>query len=87
MDIFDGLCDQYDALIGAFHREDKKRLTDLEAENLKDIEIKLKGMDQSAVDEKLKTVRRDELAEGLIPRDFEETLSLRSGVGYFIAKR
>ena len=37
----------------------RKRLTDLEAENLKDIEVKLKGMDQSAVNEKLKTIRRD----------------------------
>ena len=54
---------------------------------MKDIEIKLKGMDQSAVDEKLKTVRRNELAEGLIPKVFEETLSLQSGVGYVIAKR
>ena len=53
---------------------------------MKDIGVKLKGMDQSAVNEKLKTVRRNELAEGLIPRDFEETLSLRSGVGYVIAK-
>ena len=51
MDIFDGLCDQYDTLMGALHREDKKRLTNLEPENLKDIEIKLKGMDQSAVRE------------------------------------
>ena len=41
----------------------------LEAENLKD--IKLRGMDRSAVDEKLKNVGRDELAEGLIPRDFQ----------------
>ena len=56
----------------------RKRLTDLEAENLKDIEVKLNGMDQSEVDEKLKTIRRDELAEGLIPRDF---LSLQYGVG------
>ena len=76
MDIFYGLCDQYDALVGAFHRRTRKRLTDLEAENLEDIEIKLTGMDQSAVDDKLKTVRRYEFAEGLIPRDFEETLSL-----------
>ena len=29
---------------------------------MKDIEIKLKGMDQSAVDEKLKTVRKNEKA-------------------------
>ena len=50
------------------------------AENLKDIEVKLKGMDQSAVHENLKTIRRDEPAEGLIPRDFEETLSLQSGL-------
>ena len=40
--------------------EDKKKTDDLEAENLKDIEVKLKEMDQSAVDEKLKTIRRDE---------------------------
>ena len=26
MDIFDGPCDQYDALVGAFHREDKKEI-------------------------------------------------------------
>ena len=65
----------------------RTRLTDLEAENLKDIE----GTDQSAVDEKLRTISRDELAEGLIPRDSEkardETLSLQSGVGSVIAKR
>ena len=60
MDIFDGLRDRYDALVGVFPRETRKRLTDLEAENLKDIEVKLKGMDQSAVDEKLKIIRRDE---------------------------
>ena len=39
--------------------------TDFEAENLKDIKLKLKGMDRSAVDEKLKNIGRDELAEGL----------------------
>ena len=78
MDIFDGLRDWYDALV----ERTRKRLTDLEAKNLK-------GMDQSAVDEKLKTIRRDELPEreGLIPRDFKETLSLQSGVGSVIAKR
>ena len=54
----------------------RKRLTDLEAENLKDIEVKLKGMDLSEVDQKLKTIRRDELAEGLIPKDFEENTPL-----------
>ena len=47
----------------------RKRLTYLEAENLNDIEVKLKGMDQSAVDGKLKTFRREELAEGLIHKD------------------
>ena len=65
----------------------RKRLTDLEAENLRDIEVKLKGMDESAVDEKSKTIRRDELAEGLFPRGFEETLSLQSAVGSVKAKR
>ena len=67
MDIFDGLRDRYDALIGAFCREDKKEIDRFEAENLKDIELKLKGMDRSAVDEKL---RRDKLVEGLILRNF-----------------
>ena len=38
--------------------------------NLKDIKLKLKGKDRSAVDEKLKNIGRDELAEGLFPRDF-----------------
>ena len=72
MDIFDGLRDRYDALGGAFRREDKKEIDRFEAENLKDIELKsVKGMDRSAVDEKLKNIRRDELAEGLIPRDFQ----------------
>ena len=52
-----------------FTRKTRKRLTDLEGENLKDTEVKLKGMDQSAVDEKLKTIKRDEFAECLIPRD------------------
>ena len=52
-----------------FPGKTRKRLTDLEAENLKDIEVKLKGMDQSAVDETLKIIRRDEFAEGLIPKD------------------
>ena len=51
MDISDGLCDRYDALIGAFLREAKKEIDRLQAENLKDIEVKLNGMDQSAVDE------------------------------------
>ena len=87
MDIFYGLRDRYDALVGAFRREDKKEIDRLETEYLKDIEVKLKGMDQSAIDEKLKIIRREELAEGLIPRDFEETLSLQSGVGSVIAKR
>ena len=70
MDIFDGLRDRYDALGGAFPREDKKEIDRFEAENLKDIELKLKRMDRSAVDEKLKNIR-EELAEGLIPRDFQ----------------
>ena len=87
MDIFYGLRDRYDALVGAFRREDKKEIDRLEAENLKDIELKLKGMDLSEVEEKLKNIRRGELAEGLIPRDFEETLSLQSGVDSVIAKR
>ena len=39
MDIFDRLRHQYDALVGAFHREDKKEIHRLEAENLKDIEL------------------------------------------------
>ena len=87
MDIFDGLRDRYDALTGAFRRKDKDKINRLEAENLKDIELKLKGMDLSEVEEKLKHIRRDELEEGLIPRDFEETLSLQSGVDSVIAKR
>ena len=37
MDSFDGLRDRYDALVGAFRREDKKEIDRLEAENLKDI--------------------------------------------------
>ena len=48
MDIFDGLRNRYDVLVGAVKGRTRKRLTDLEAENLKDIEVKLKGMDQSA---------------------------------------
>ena len=51
MDIFYGLCDRYDALAGAFCREDKKVIDRLEAKNLKDIKVKLNGMDRSAVDE------------------------------------
>ena len=39
-------------------------------------QVKSKGIDQSSVDEKLKNIRRNELAEGLIPEDFEETLSM-----------
>ena len=50
-------------------RTRKRSIDRLEAENLKD--IRLRGMDRSAVDEKLKNVGRDELAEGLIPRDFQ----------------
>ena len=78
-----GLCDRYETLVEAFRREDKKEIDRFEAENLKDIELKLKGMDRSAVDEKLKNIRRDELAEGLIP----EIFSLQSGVDSVIAKR
>ena len=77
-----------DSVIDNTHSEElltgrmRKRLTDLiKAENLKDIEVKLNGMDQSAVNKKLRNTRRDELAKSLIPRDFEETLSLQSGVG------
>ena len=51
MDIFYGLRNQYDALVGAFHREDKKETNRLEADNLKDIELKLKGINRSAVDD------------------------------------
>ena len=47
MDILDGLCDRYDALVGAFRKEDKKVIDRLEAKSLKDIEVKLNGMDQS----------------------------------------
>ena len=71
MDIFYGLRDRYDARAGAFRRTRKRSIDRLEAENMKDIELKLKGMDRSAVDEKLKNIRRDELAEDLIPRDFQ----------------
>ena len=39
MDIFDGLHDRYDALVGAFRREDKK---ENDRQNLKDIELKLR---------------------------------------------
>ena len=60
LDIFYGLYDRYDALVGAFYREGKKEIdTDFKAENLNDIEVILKGMQQSAVDEKLKTIGRD----------------------------
>ena len=55
-------------------RTRKRSIDRLEAENLKDIKLKLKEMDRSAVDEKLKkqkNIGRDELAEGLIPRDFQ----------------
>ena len=52
-------------------RRRKRSIDRLEAENLKDIKLKLKGMDRSAVDEKLKHIERDELAEGLISRDFQ----------------
>ena len=38
MDIFYGLRDRYDALVGAFRREDKKEIDRLEAENLSEIE-------------------------------------------------
>ena len=58
MDIFYGLHDGYDALVGASHREDNKETNKLEAENLKDIELKLKRINRSAVDEKLKNIRR-----------------------------
>ena len=49
-------------------RTRKRSIDRLEAE---DIKLKLKGMDRSAVDEKLKNIGRDELAEGLSPRDFQ----------------
>ena len=52
-------------------RTRKRSIDRLEAENLKDIKLKLKGMDRSAVYEKLKNMGRDEFAEGLIPRDFQ----------------
>ena len=52
-------------------RTRKRSIDRLEAENLKDIKLKFKGIDRSAVDEKLKNIGRDELAEGLIPRDFQ----------------
>ena len=50
-------------------------------------QVKSKGIDQSSVDEKLKNIRRNELAEGLIPKDLEETLSLQYGVDSVTAKR
>ena len=76
--------DGYDALIGAFHREDKKEINRLGSRESEGCRGQIEG---SAVDERLKTIRRDGLAEGLIPRDFEETLSSQSGVGSVIAKR
>ena len=81
MDIFYGLCDQYDVLIGAFHREDKKEIDRLGSRESEGYRDQIEGNGSICSHEKLKTVRRDELAEGLIPRDFEETLSLQSGVG------
>ena len=83
MDSLTGMMHSWELFIG----RTRKRLTDLEAENLKDTEVTLKGMHQSAVEEKWKTIKRDELAESLIPRDFEETLSLQSGVGSVLAKK
>ena len=82
MDIFDGLCDQYDALIGAFHREDKKEIDKLGSRESEGYRDQIEG-NRSICS------RRDELAGGLIPRDSEETraLSLQSGAGYVIAKR
>ena len=54
MDISDGLCDRCDSLVGAFRKEDKKETDRLEEENLKGIKVKLNGMDQSAVDGKVR---------------------------------
>ena len=72
MDIFYGLVIDMMHLQELFAGRTRKRSIDrLEAENLKDIKLKLKGMDRSAVDEKLKNIGRDELAEGLIPRHFQ----------------
>ena len=55
----------------SFSQGGKKEIDRHETENLKDIELKLKGMDRSAsaVDEKLKNIRRLELAKGLILGD------------------
>ena len=52
-------------------RTRKGSIERLEAENLKDIRLKLKVMDRSTVDKKLENIGKDELAEGLIPRDFQ----------------
>ena len=83
MDIFDGLHDRYDALIGAFRSEDKKKTDRLEAKNLSEgYGGEIEGSGSNYNHEKL----GHRLAEGLIPRDFEETLSLQSGVGSVIAK-
>ena len=66
-----------DSVIDMMHLQElfagrtKRSIDRLEAENLKDIKLKFKGIDRSAVDEKLKNIGRDELAEGLIPRDLQ----------------
>ena len=51
-------------------RTRKRSIDRLEAENLKDIKLKLKGMDRSAVDEKLKNIGREELVARPDPQRF-----------------
>ena len=66
-----------DSMIDMMHLQElfagrtrKRSIDRLEAENLKDIKLKLKGMDRSAVDEKLKNIGRDELAARPDPQRF-----------------
>ena len=43
MDIFDGLCDRYDALVRAFCREDKKEIDRLKARELEGYRVEIEG--------------------------------------------
>ena len=59
MDTFDGLRDGYDALVGAFHREDRKEIDRLGSRESEGYLGQTDGNGQSAVDEKLKTISKE----------------------------
>ena len=84
MVISDGLRDRYDALVEAFHRDDKKAIDRLASRESEGCRGQIEG---NAICSRRNVEKLAGETSSQIPRDFEEALSLQSGVNFVIAKR